>query len=40
MPIYRFDAAAEALCVPLVLREAMALTAALGGDPAPVAALG
>ncbi|WP_345893040.1 IclR family transcriptional regulator [Roseomonas acroporae] len=39
MPIYRFDAEAEALCVPIVLREALALTRALGGDPAPVAAL-
>jgi DNA-binding IclR family transcriptional regulator len=38
MPIYRFDAAAEALCPPLVLREATALTRALGGDPAPIAA--
>lgn len=34
MPLYRFDAAAEALCLPLVLREAAALTRALGGDPA------
>lgn len=33
MPLYRFDAAAEALCLPLVLREAAALTRALGGDP-------
>ncbi len=40
MPLYRFDAAAEALCLPLVLREAVALTRALGGDPAPVAMLG
>ena len=39
MPLYRFDAAAEALCLPLVLREATALTRALGGDPAPIAAL-
>ncbi|WP_426955812.1 IclR family transcriptional regulator [Muricoccus radiodurans] len=39
MPLYRFDAAAEALCVPLVMAEAAALTRALGGDPAPVAAL-
>ncbi len=38
MPLYRFDAAAEALCLPLVLREAAALTRALGGDPAPVLA--
>lgn len=40
MPLYRFDAGAEALCLPLVLREALALTRALGGDPAPIAALG
>lgn len=40
MPLYRFDAAAEALCLPLVLREAMALTRALGADPARIAALG
>lgn len=39
MPLYRFDAAAEARCLPLVLREAIALTRALGGDPAPIAAL-
>jgi DNA-binding IclR family transcriptional regulator len=38
MPLYRFDAAAEALCLPLVLREAAALTRALGGDPAPIVA--
>ena len=38
MPLYRFDAAAEALCLPLVLREAIALTRALGGDPAPIVA--
>lgn len=38
MPLYRFDAAAEALCLPLVLREAIALTRAFGGDPAPIAA--
>ena len=37
MPLYRFDAAAETLCLPLVLREAAALTRALGGDPAPIA---
>jgi DNA-binding IclR family transcriptional regulator len=36
MPLYRFDAAAEALCLPLVMREAAALTRALGGDPAPL----
>ncbi len=40
MPLYRFDAAAEALCLPLVLREAIALTRALGGDPSPIAARG
>ncbi len=40
MPLYRFDAAAEALCLPLVLREAMALTRSLGGDPAPIVAQG
>ncbi len=39
MPLYRFDAAAEALCVLLVLREAMAMTRALGGNPAPIEAL-
>lgn len=38
MPLYRFDAAAKALCLPLVLREAIALTRALGGDPAPILA--
>jgi DNA-binding IclR family transcriptional regulator len=38
MPLYRFDAAAETLCLPLVRREAIALTRALGGDPAPIAA--
>ncbi|HZH45658.1 MAG TPA: hypothetical protein VEY31_03390, partial [Roseococcus sp.] len=32
-----FDAAAEALGRPLVLREAAALTRALGGGPAPLA---
>ena len=37
MPLYRLDAAAEAFCRPLVLREAAALTRALGGDPAPLA---
>lgn len=36
VPLYRFDAAAEALCVPLVMREAVAITRALGGDPAPI----
>jgi DNA-binding IclR family transcriptional regulator len=40
MPLYRFDAAAEALCLPLVMREAIALTRALGGDPSPIAARG
>jgi DNA-binding IclR family transcriptional regulator len=39
MPRYRFDPAAEARCLPLVLREAVALTRALGGDPAPILAL-
>jgi DNA-binding IclR family transcriptional regulator len=38
MPLYRFDAAAEALCRALVLREAAALTRALGGDPTPILA--
>jgi DNA-binding IclR family transcriptional regulator len=38
MPLYRFDAAAETVCLPLVLREAIALTRALGGDPSPIAA--
>ncbi|MDO9713773.1 IclR family transcriptional regulator [Paracraurococcus lichenis] len=33
MPRYRFDSTAETLCLPLVLREAAALTRALGGDP-------
>ncbi|HWL81956.1 MAG TPA: helix-turn-helix domain-containing protein [Roseomonas sp.] len=33
MPLYRFTAEAEALCVPLVLREAIAMTRDLGGDP-------
>jgi DNA-binding IclR family transcriptional regulator len=33
MPLYRFDAAAERLATRLVLREAGAVTAALGGDP-------
>jgi DNA-binding IclR family transcriptional regulator len=36
MPLYRFDAAAEALCTSLVLREALAVTMALGGDPTPI----
>ena len=39
MPRYRFDPAAEARCLPLVVREAVALTCALGGDPAPILAL-
>ncbi|WP_090560761.1 IclR family transcriptional regulator [Belnapia rosea] len=39
MPRYRFGAAAEARCLALVLREAAALTRALGGDPAPILAL-
>lgn len=38
MPRYRFDASAEARCGALVLREAVALTRALGGDPAPITA--
>jgi DNA-binding IclR family transcriptional regulator len=33
MPLYRFDDAAEARCAALVLREAIAVTRALGGDP-------
>lgn len=36
MPRYRFGAASEALCIALVMREAVALTRALGGDPAPI----
>lgn len=36
LPLFRADAAAEARCAPLVLREAAALTRALGGDPAPL----
>jgi hypothetical protein len=40
MPLYRFDTAAEARCLPLVLREAVALTRGVGGDPAPILALG
>ena len=39
MPLYRFDAAAEARCAPLVLREAIAMTRAMGGDPGPIQAL-
>ncbi|PZW40795.1 IclR family transcriptional regulator [Humitalea rosea] len=39
VPLYRFDAAAETLCAPLVLREAIAMTRAMGGDPAPIQAL-
>ncbi|WP_458095174.1 IclR family transcriptional regulator [Roseomonas sp. WA12] len=37
VPLYRFTAETEALCVPLVLREASAMTRDLGGDPAPLA---
>lgn len=33
VPLYRFTAESEALCVPLVLREAIAMTRDLGGDP-------
>ncbi|WP_439599170.1 IclR family transcriptional regulator [Falsiroseomonas sp.] len=40
MPLYRFDAAAEQLCATLVLREALAVTASLGGDPTPIRILG
>lgn len=40
MPLCRFNAAVEKLCLPLVLREAIALTRALAGNPAPIAALG
>ncbi|MGG5888552.1 IclR family transcriptional regulator [Falsiroseomonas sp. HC035] len=36
MPLYRFDAAAERLCATLVMREAVAVTTALGGDPTPL----
>lgn len=36
MPLYRFDATAEQLCAALVMREALAATAALGGDPTPI----
>lgn len=39
MPLYRFDAEAAARTLPLVLREAAALSRALGGDPAPILAL-
>jgi DNA-binding IclR family transcriptional regulator len=39
MPRYRFGPASEARCLALVLREAAALTCALGGDPAPILAL-
>nr|WP_281419546.1 IclR family transcriptional regulator [Falsiroseomonas tokyonensis] len=40
MPLYRFDAAAERLSATLVLREALAVTASLGGDPTPIRNLG
>jgi DNA-binding IclR family transcriptional regulator len=36
VPLYRFTADTEALCVPLVLREAITMTRDLGGDPAPL----
>lgn len=36
VPLYRFTAETEALCAPLVLREAIAMTRDLGGDPAPL----
>ena len=36
VPLYRFTAGTEALCVPLVLREAVVMTRDLGGDPAPL----
>ncbi|MGX9962070.1 IclR family transcriptional regulator [Roseomonas sp. F4] len=36
LPLYRFNTAAEALCTALVVREALAVTAALGGDPTPI----
>jgi DNA-binding IclR family transcriptional regulator len=39
MPRYRFGPASKARCLALVLREAAALTCALGGDPAPILAL-
>jgi DNA-binding IclR family transcriptional regulator len=33
VPLYRFTEESEALCVPLVLREAIVMTRDLGGDP-------
>jgi len=36
VPLYRFTPETEALCVPLLLREAVAMTRDLGGDPAPL----
>jgi DNA-binding IclR family transcriptional regulator len=36
VPLYRFDAETEALCAPLVMREAIAMTRDLGGDPSPL----
>lgn len=36
VPLYRFDVGIEALCAPLVMREAIAMTRDLGGDPAPL----
>ncbi|NKC34397.1 IclR family transcriptional regulator [Falsiroseomonas selenitidurans] len=39
MPLYRFGPESERLCTALVMREALSVTAALGGDPTPIAAL-
>lgn len=36
VPLYRFTEETEALCVPLVLREAITMTRGLGGNPAPL----
>ena len=36
VPLYRFTEETEALCAPLVLREAILMTRDLGGDPAPL----
>ena len=36
VPLYRFTPESEALCAPLVLREGIAMTRDLGGDPAPL----
>ncbi|WP_209379361.1 IclR family transcriptional regulator [Pararoseomonas baculiformis] len=38
VPLYRFTAETEGLCAPLVMREAIAMTRDLGGDPAPLQA--